>query len=286
MIAGLFARTRPALLQTVCVDSTALGRPLPVAVLRAPDPEAPVVLLLHGLGDDHLALDRHGVAPRLQRGMRDGSLPPVHLVAPDGERGFYINWFDGSQRYEDHVVGDVLELARRELGPRPRQRCHILGLSMGGIGALQIGLRHPDRFASVTCISGPILDEAQADRMQRTSIMRFVIDMRRVFGRVSDREFFEAHNPHVILRRRGGRTGLERLFIAAGRRDKPFIRESTLGFHALLRTLGTEHDFELYDGRHCWRDWTPVIERALRRCVGPGQTAEPGHARAGDGGMS
>jgi S-formylglutathione hydrolase FrmB len=267
-VAGLGYRSHR--LELALVDSQLLGRRLGFTILRPPpaldgdDRPLPLVYLLHGLGDNCRALDKHGVSDLLVAAMDQGRMPRANVIMPSGERGFYVDWYDGSRPYEAHIVEEVLPAAERILaaGPVTRERRHIAGVSMGGIGALQIGLRHADRFASIASISGPVLDEHQAVEHLQKSFTRWLVNFRRVFGDGSDREFLETHNPWSIVRRRAPDLG-QRLFIAAGAAEKPFFLETTLAFHSFLEQQGVPHGFELYPGRHGWRFWKAVLPRAL-----------------------
>jgi S-formylglutathione hydrolase FrmB len=257
------------------VDSRLLGRPMRFAILRPPpddddasDPEH-VVYVLHGLGDDCLALDRHGVSDVLFHAMQVGRMPRANVIMPSGERGFYVDWYDGTHPYESHLVQEVLPAAETILGLEalPRGQRHLTGVSMGGIGALQIGLRHPDLFTSIGSLSGPVMNEEQAIAHLQQSFTRWFVDFKRVFGDGSDQEFMESHNPWAIVRRRAPDIG-QRLYVAAGREEKPFFRETTSAFHAFLTDRGVDHGYELFDGRHGWRYWTPAMERAIRHGIG------------------
>ena len=262
------ARRRARLLVEGSIDSRIFGRRMAFATLPPPPHEArrdlPVVLVLHGLGDDHLALDDFRIAARLRRAMESGALPSFYAIAPDGERGFWINWHDGTRRYEDWLLEELLPAAERALGvdAQPARR-HVVGVSMGGIGALHVALRHPELFASAASLSGAILDEEQAVRFSRDSFLRWLVPLDRVFGDGTDREFLEAHNPFAAVRRRGAALG-PRLFLAAGDREEPFFAGTTRAFHRCLENAGVPHAFELYPGGHGWKNWAPVIERAIR----------------------
>lgn len=76
--------------------------------------------------------------------------------------GFYVNatqapWSRHYQMY-DYVVSELPQLAE-SLFEASGQRA-ISGHSMGGHGALTIGLKHPDRYSSVTAFS-PICNPSQ-----------------------------------------------------------------------------------------------------------------------------
>jgi S-formylglutathione hydrolase FrmB len=272
LAAGCGGRARPAssLLEHANLESGALGRWMEFSVLRAPPggevdhARLPVFVLLHGMGEDNRSLDRHGVAAALHEAMAAGDAPRAHFVLPAGERGFFINWHDGSARWEDHVLEEVLPAAERMLGVAPfRERRHVIGVSMGGFAALRIGLRRPDLFSSATCLSSFVYDQDQARDFFGSPIFNLFVDMERVFGDGSDKEFVDAHDVYLMTERRAPDIG-QRLFFAAGNEEYSGFRETGEQFHAHLDRLGVEHEWVVYDGGHKWYDWLPVIERAMR----------------------
>jgi len=256
------------------VESAALGKSLDFAILMPPaGPQCsvaalPVVYLLHGYGDDHLALDRTGLSDVLHGYMARGRTPCAILVLPDGERGFYTNWYDGSARYEDYIIDDLIPAAERQLGLEvPRERRHLMGVSMGGTGALQIGLRHPGLFASITSLSGVIVHEDRiAEYLERSPMNRFA-PLTRIFGDGLDREYVEAHHPYPLVRRRAPELD-QRIFIGAASREDQVFRQGSLEFHEHLAALGVDHEWVLAEGGHGWRTWLPLIERALDYVLG------------------
>jgi S-formylglutathione hydrolase FrmB len=251
------------------IDSAALGKEMAFSSLSPPvvaeteftDPH--VFYMLHGLGDDHRALDRHGISDRLHDAMTDGGIPPVYLVMPQGDRGFWIDWHDGTRLYESYVVDEVIPRAEQILGLEiPPERRHVMGVSMGGIGALQMGLRRPDLFSSVSSISGPVLDEKQAIEHVKSSFAQWFVNLNRIFGDCTDQEFMESHNPFAIVRRKKNDQH-QRIFLTAGRKEKEFFRETSTGYHKFLDENNVAHRWEIFEGGHGWRFWAPVIERAI-----------------------
>lgn len=275
----------PKNLEFGAVRSGLLEKTLDFSVLRAPpaeggDPAAlPVVVLLHGMGDDHRSLDRFGLSSGLRAAMEAGRIPRAHFAMPYGERGFWIDWHDGSRPYERYLLEEVLPAAEALLGARPsRERRVILGVSMGGGGALQIGMRHPELFGGAGSLSGLLLDQEEARSLLRTSRTRFFVDLERVFGDGSDQEYFDAHDVYGIAERRAAAFD-QRIFLAAGTREDPEFLRTTRRFHDHLAALGIAHAFAAYDGGHGWKYWAPLIEEALRALLpggGPGPaTAHP-----------
>lgn len=66
-----------------------------------PDEQLPLVLFLHGGGDDEDCFDRAGFGPFLDAEITAGRAPRCVICVPDGERGFWENWHDGSHRWTD-----------------------------------------------------------------------------------------------------------------------------------------------------------------------------------------
>jgi putative tributyrin esterase len=98
----------------------------------------PVLYLLHGLSDDY------SVWMRRTRIEVYAEKYPLIIVMPDGHRSWYVN--DprlGGLAYEDLIVKDVVGLVDRTFPTvRSREGRAVAGLSMGGYGAIMLGLRH------------------------------------------------------------------------------------------------------------------------------------------------
>lgn len=131
--------------------------------LRPGAPGAPLVLVLHGLGDT-----RHGwqdVAPML-------GLPGwgfCFAEAPDAYYGGF-SWFDIDLGPPIRVDGEgvarshrllltLLDRLEREHG-QPCERIALLGFSQGCLLALETALRHPRPFLATVAISGWLHREA------------------------------------------------------------------------------------------------------------------------------
>lgn len=250
------------------IDSRLMGRPMDFSTFSPPGElrkDAGLVCLFHGLGNDHRALDKYGLSDSLYAAMEQGRIPPMHVVTPNGERGFYVNWRDGSRPYEDHIIEEVLPEAEALLGlDLSRDNRHLLGVSMGGLGAVQTGLRHPDLFSTIIALSAPVLNERQAvEHVRNSSFARWLVDFHRIFGDLEDDEFMHAHNPYAILKRRPAAEVNQRIFLSTGDREREFFLETSKAFHRFLDERGIDHHWEEYPGKHGWKYWSPVIEKAL-----------------------
>jgi S-formylglutathione hydrolase FrmB len=146
----------------------------------------PVLYLLHGAGQNYTMWA--GMAVPFYADMYS-----LIVIMPDGGNSWYVNWAesdDGQKNdWEDHIVDDVVghvdanfrTIARREGRA-------ITGLSMGGYGAITIGLRHPEMFVSVGSTSGALeYGRDAAARLRNGQALR------------SDRERSDAPNPAIDI---------------------------------------------------------------------------------------
>jgi S-formylglutathione hydrolase FrmB len=255
-------------LHYVTLQSQAEGRPLRYGVYepRGWDHQRPlpIVLLLHGARDDETAADRAPVTDRLDRAIADGTLPPFLMIAPNGEMGLWADWYDGSHKYRTWVMQDVLRDVRQRYptvtGPGG---LHLVGVSMGGGGGMQIWLRQPGAFASATIISAPILNEADT-RSFLAGYMPAAV-MERVFGPPGSGFGID---PYAKLASRASLEGSGLIFGVA-QHDFGAMIAANEAFHEQLVRVGVPHTFVRFDGFHRWTSWAPMIEYSLCRQLQP-----------------
>ncbi len=114
----------------------------------------PVLYLLHGLTSHYRLWAMMGV-PDYARNH------DFIVVMPDAGNSWYINWAEsgGGQknRWEDYMVADLvghIDATYRTIAKREGRA--ICGLSMGGYGAIMLGLRHPEMFCAIGSHSGAL----------------------------------------------------------------------------------------------------------------------------------
>jgi enterochelin esterase-like enzyme len=223
----------------------------------------PLVVFLHGGGDDTASLDRSGISADILAGWRDGSLPRAVIVAPQGDLGFWANWYDGSRRYEDFVVDEVLPRVARRYRTLPcPEGCHLMGVSMGAEGSLRLALHRRGTWASVTAISGPSYDTQRRLEFLRDPLINIIIPTWHVFGPPEPIARVRADDPWVVWQTTED-VGAS-LHLAWGTEDRDFVREGSERFHRHLEERGVAHTATVFAGGHNWVSWRPVIVAAIR----------------------
>lgn len=212
-------------------------------------PPFPVLLQLHGLSDDRDAW--------IQRSnfMRHVERYPMVVVLPDGGTSGYLNWRASDRlnahRYEDLLMRDIPAHLTRQFNVTDGPWA-IGGLSMGGFGAVRLGLKYPDRFCSIWGHSSAFVI---ADFEIDTHLIEDVADA-------------DPYRHAEALARRQERPVLS---FDCGVDDE--LIEHNRSFHAHLARLGIEHHYAEFEGGHDWDYWDKHVPTALAqhaRVLGPG----------------
>jgi enterochelin esterase-like enzyme len=133
--------------------SATLGRDMTYRVYLPPDYATagssyyPVVYMLHGAGGDYTEWSDSFLPDRADEMIRRGEIQPMIVAMPDGgHRTYWANLPDGP-RWADYLAYDFVQEidSHYRTLPVPTSRA-IGGLSMGGLGALNTALHHPDIF--------------------------------------------------------------------------------------------------------------------------------------------
>ena len=153
------AQEDPRLVE-LTLPSAAIGRDVGVRVLLpvgwTADRTWPLLLLLHGAGDDH----RRWTEKTDIEGL--SAAQPFVIVMPEGgknaEAGWYSDWQgDGPPDWETFHLRELLpEIERRFSAGTSRQQRVVAGNSMGGFGAMSYAARHPDLFVGAASFSGAV----------------------------------------------------------------------------------------------------------------------------------
>lgn len=234
---------------------------------RQPDEALPLVVFLHGGGDDEGSFDHHQVGQYFDEALARGEIPRVVLVAPRGDLGFWENWKDGSRRYRDYVIEHVMPDAEQRYGTLScPEHCYVTGVSMGGHGTMRFLYHHPDRFSAGAALSAPQLDVAGIQSFVGGFWVRLFIPVERIWGDIDDPKVVASDNLYVRWTEPKDLRAF-RLMIAWAREDREGIVLSNQKFHAHLKTHSIPHVAESFEGEHNWDSWKPELLRVLRFLV-------------------
>ena len=121
----------------------------------------PVVYYLPGYGDSSVIGFR--LPGDMDALIESGQVKEMIIVVASGDSkmggSFYVN-SPVTGNWEDHIVSDVVGYVDATFRTLPRAESRgITGHSMGGFGALNIAMHHPDVFGAVYSMSPGLFDE-------------------------------------------------------------------------------------------------------------------------------
>ncbi|WDE98535.1 alpha/beta hydrolase-fold protein [Lentisphaera profundi] len=213
----------------------------------------PLVILLHGVYGSHWAWAFSGNAHKTAANMiNSGEIEPMVLVMPsDGLWGDGSSYTSHNERdFEKWIVEDVVKAAC-EASPLVNEQSpkFISGLSMGGYGALRLGLRHPQIFtaisahSAITCFSEMALFiEEDLNSLHKSWDESEELDI------IS--EFSKEGKIHPHLR------------FDCGLSDQ--LIEGNRLFHKQLNELKVAHTYEEFGGAHEWDYWQNHLPGTLK----------------------
>ena len=200
----------------------------------------PVLFQLHGLTDSHATWINHSNIARHAAGLA------LAIAFPDGGTGAYLNWAShqriGKRLYEDLIVTDITNHLKRHFNVTDGPWA-IGGLSMGGYGAMRIGLKHADTFASIWSHSS-----------------KFEWDGFVESGQFPDRDDLDVrHHARALL----SNDRKPVITFDCGTEDQ--LLEESRRFHQYLTGIGIEHTYNEHPGGHEWDYWDRHVQAALEQ---------------------
>jgi enterochelin esterase-like enzyme len=213
----------------------------------------PVVYLLQGFpGSPYQFVDGLDLPSYADEQIAAGRLPPFLAVIPPA--GIDVHHGDWTGIWERYLVRDVLPWADSHLPTiRSRTSRTLAGLSAGGFGALDIGLRHPELFGTLEAWSGyfrPLRSGALVHATSRVLL---------------------AHDPSLLARREAPllrRLGT-RFFLSSGTTADRVTARATKSFSAELRALRLPHRLWLAPGGHDGALWRAQLPAAIGYALAP-----------------
>lgn len=234
-------------MRDVTFRSAALSREMQYRVVlparTAAGVKLPVVYLLHGGGGGFRDWSNYSDVARFAEG-------GLILVMPEGDESYYVNAMDPRQdRYEDYIVNDLIgDVESKFPAAAGRTRRAVIGVSMGGYGAVKFALSHPDLFVFAAGIS-PAIDVPR----RRFSIKR--IQQWRHYSSIFGEWGTESRHKAdpFVLASSADPSKMSYLFLTCGEQEG--LLPSNRDFAALLEHRHFRFEFHVVPGGHDWNQW-------------------------------
>ena len=224
--------------------------------------EWPVLVLLHGYGDDESAWVEVGRVHRIADNLvAQGKIQPTLIVMPHGhplpldlKREFDDYADDNARWLEQDLLADLMPFIA-QLYPisADRRRTAIAGLSMGGGQSLRVGLANPQRFHAVAGFSSAAPWSQQCEELLGRRAAQIDAMGNSTGNSNSDTDA-------------GADPSAQRLWIACGEDD--FLLARNQQFVAELQRRGVRHEWHLTRGGHEWTVWRDYVVQFLMAAFG------------------
>ena len=228
----------------------------------------PVVYLLNGYtGDERDWIQFGNIQRILDEEIEKSNITEMIVVMPDGDDRLYMNKTDGSYAYEDMFIQEFIPFVENKYRIRKEKQFRgISGLSMGGLGTLNLALKHHEVFGACAAYSSAIFAENEVLKMDQTAFDNY-------FGRtltkakgLSDKnrltEDYKAYNVLNLVENKDAEL-LKSVKIYFDCGDDDFLTVGNSLLHIALKQKNIPHEYRVRDGAHTWEYWRTSLPIGL-----------------------
>jgi enterochelin esterase-like enzyme len=266
------AQTTGKVIEQLVVKSAILNKDVKYTIYLPADYEHsqrtyPVVYLLHGYTDDNTGWLQFGEINRYaDKAIADGTIPPMIIVMPNGDSSWYINSFDGKEKYEDFFVKEFIPFIEKTYHIKSQKRYRgIAGLSMGGYGTLIYSLKYPELFSAAAPLSAAVFTDDEIGKMQDENYENVLGPLYGHNLKSNDRlnaAWYKNSVLKIIETKSADDLKKVRYWIDCG--DDDFLTRGNCALHIALADKKVPHEFRVRDGGHSWTYWRTGITDALQ----------------------
>lgn len=228
-----------------------MNKEVPVTVILPREYEEgkdfPVVYILHGWSDNP---ETWSGKPEI--GMM-ADMYGIIMVMPDGgyDSWYFDSPYDPQNRYETFMTKELVPAIDKDYKTRPsREFRAITGNSMGGHGAMYLGIRNQDLFANIGSMSGGVDIRPFPEKW---GISKWL-------GAQDEYpENWEKHTVTNMLDLLQGK-GMNIIFDCG---SEDFFYEVNVTMHEKLLEMAVPHEFISRPGGHDWKYWRNAIQHQV-----------------------
>jgi putative tributyrin esterase len=217
------------------------------------DGKIPTLYLLHGMSDDHTIWQRRTSIERYVSEMG------IAVVMPTTHLGWYTDMAYGL-KYWTFISEELPSICHSFFNnlSNKREETFAAGLSMGGYGALKLGLAASDKFGAVASLSGGLDINDICEKNKSTGERDF---WRNIFGDLD--KTANSVNDLFYLAESLKKSGspLPNVYMWCGTED--FLYQQNVKMKDHLTKLEFNLTYEESPGDHQWKYWDEKIQTVL-----------------------
>lgn len=188
----------------------------------------------------------------------------VAVVSPSGENGFWLDGISTGHRFGTLLGEEIPDYLNKTFGlAKSAEDTAILGLSMGGFGALHTGLAYPDRFGKIGAMSSALIvhEVAEMKPGQGNGVANYEY-YRECFGD-PEKVLESDNNPETLVDKLLAQNKkLPEIYMACGTED--FLLENNRELHRFLEDRKVAHQYFESKGNHDMTFWSEYTEKIVK----------------------
>lgn len=227
----------------------------------------PVIYLLHGATDDETSWIQFGEANRiLDESIKNGIFPPAIVLMPDAKLTWYSNDAEKKNAWRDMFINEFIPSMEKNYRIKAKKEFRaIVGLSMGGFGALSIALNYPDMFSICVPMSAAFYSNEEVANMNEEGYSSRFEHICGVGLKGKDRinSHWNEVNPFDLLEKLPfEKANSIKYYFDCGDDDR--LLKGNMFMHLKMNELNIQHEFRVRNGKHEWSYWRSGLFDALK----------------------
>jgi putative tributyrin esterase len=218
-----------------------------------------VVYLLHGIFDNSYDWEQKAQLALLCDRYN------LTFILPEVQRSFYIDMAYGLP-YFTYISEELPQICSRLFNiPTDREHTYVMGLSMGGYGALKCALKKPEQYAGCAAFSAAADLTGVMKAAESSSSIIEQNEIKAILG--MNYELFEENDLFRIAKACDQSRIKPRIFMTCGTED--FIYDMSVKFRECMKNLSFDFTYQEWSGVHEWYLWNKSLHLACAHFFSP-----------------
>jgi len=192
----------------------------------------------------------------------------ICVILPSGENSFYLDGKETGRQYATFIGEELISFVRKTFRlSKRREDTYIGGFSMGGFGAIHLGLKFNHTFSKLFALSSAlIMHEIKNMKPGSNNGVANYEYFKLMFGELDKLEESE-NNPEVLVKKMmKQKEDMPEIYMACGTED--FLLQENRSFAQFLQEQKVNLVYEESEGKHSYDFWNPQLEAAVKWLLG------------------
>lgn len=187
------------------------------------------------------------------------------VVMPNGENAFWLDGISTGRQFCTFVGVELVDYIRKTFGlAMDADETYIMGMSMGGFGALHTALYYPEKFGKLAALSSALIVHEIAHMKEGggNPVANYAY-YHECFGDLETVEESD-NNPEILVKKlKDEGKKIPEIYMSCGTED--FLLENNRAFHAFLENIGVEHLYLESSGSHDMTFWSEYAVKFVEK---------------------